>query len=349
MSDFVWPKPRDPDPGVAPELRWGVLGPGGIAHAWSAAVLRYTRQTIVAVASRDLGRAEVFGGEFAIPRAYGSYEELVADPDIQAVYVASPHSHHLEHALLAIRAGKHVLVEKPMTRNQSEAAELFAAADAEGVLAMEGMWARFLPHMDVVRQVLERGELGELTTIMADHGQFLPSGPDTRRIYELELAGGALLDLGVYPISFSLMLTSGRAELRSGYSTIYETGVDVQTSALLSAGDVHSVLTCTCVAATPTTAVVAGTAGRLQIAGPFYMPAPLTLVRPGGEQFTRPVDDIQGHEGLCFEAAHFAQLVADGRRDSPVLPRADTLEALRIMDSLRAHGGVEYPGEARLL
>jgi predicted dehydrogenase len=200
-----------------------------------------------------------------------------------------------------------------------------------------------------VRQVIARGDLGEVTAIMADHGQRLPQGPNTRRIYELELAGGALLDLGVYPISFSLMLTAGRAELRGAYSTVYETGVDIQTSALLAAGDVHSVLTCTCMAATPTTAVVAGTAGRLEIAGDFYMPAPLTLVRPGGEQITRPIDEIQGHEGLCFEAAHFAQLLADGRRDSPVMPRADTLEAMRLMDSIRAHSGVEYPGEARFL
>src|ERR1700710_2262072 len=138
------PEPRTPDPKDAPSLRWGILAPGGIARTFTAAVLKHTGQQVGAGASRDQGRAAGFAAEFGIGKAFGSYEELVGDPDVDVVYVASPHSEHRAHALLAINAGKHVLVEKAFTRNAAEAREVHAAGRDKGVFVQEAMWTRFL-------------------------------------------------------------------------------------------------------------------------------------------------------------------------------------------------------------
>ena len=192
------PEPRTPDPHEAPGIRWGVLGPGGIARTFADAVAVGTAGVVAAVGSRSLERAQAFAAEFGIDRAHGSYDDLVADDGVDAIYVASPHSEHHAHALLAVGAGKPVLVEKAFTRSAAEAREVFAAAQERGLLVAEAMWSRYLPHYDVVRQAVESGLIGEVTTVFADHGQYLyPNGP--ARLSQPELAGGALLDLGVYP------------------------------------------------------------------------------------------------------------------------------------------------------
>ena len=194
--------PSVPDPMEAPAIRWGVLAPGGIANTFADAVHEGTRSRVVAVGSRSLERAREFAGRHGVERAHGSYADLVADPDVDAVYVASPHSEHHEHALLALRAGKPVLVEKAFTRSLREADEVLETAQAAGLLVAEAMWSRYLPHYDVIRRTVEAGTLGEVVLVDADHGQLLwPNGP--ARLSQPELAGGALLDLGVYPLSFA--------------------------------------------------------------------------------------------------------------------------------------------------
>src|SRR6478609_6380997 len=194
--------PTVPDPMEAPPIRWGVLAPGKIANVFADAVHEGTRSRVVAVGSRSVERAREFAGRHGVERAHGSYADLVADPDVDAVYVASPHSEHHEHALLALAAGKPVLVEKAFTRNLREADEVLAAAEAAGLLAAEAMWSRYLPTYDVIRRTVEAGTLGEVVLVDADHGQLLwPDGP--ARLSQPELAGGALLDLGVYPVSFA--------------------------------------------------------------------------------------------------------------------------------------------------
>ena len=162
-----------PDPQDAPPLKWGILAPGGIANKFADAVRDFTAGTVVAVGSRDAGRAADFAEGHGIPRSYGSYADLVADDDVEAVYVASPHSGHREHALLAINAGKHVLIEKALARNSSEVEDIFAAAQQKRVFAMEAMWSRHLPHMAEVRRRVADGAIGEIVTLAADHGQAL--------------------------------------------------------------------------------------------------------------------------------------------------------------------------------
>ena len=192
MSEL--PQSRVPDPMDAPPVRWGILGTGLIAGAMAYAVRSGTRSTLAVVGSRNAESAARFATEHGVARSVGSYAELVAAQDVDIVYVASPHSAHLEHALLALEAGKPVLVEKAFTRNADEASRLLGAARAAGLFCMEAMWARFLPHYDVVRQLVEGGHLGTVHTVFADHGQRLwPGGP--QRLSDPALAGGALLDL----------------------------------------------------------------------------------------------------------------------------------------------------------
>ena len=226
MSSLTLPPPRTPDPGEAPSLRWGILAPGGIARSFATALRAGSGQQLQAVASRSLARAQDFADDFGIDTAYGAYEDLVADPDVDVVYVASPHSEHRAQALLATAAGKPVLVEKAFARNATEARDIIESASAAGVFAMEAMWTRFLPHIDVVRRCLEDGVLGEVHTVHADHGQQLyPDGPP--RLSEPALAGGALLDLGIYPMSFAHFVLGDFVDV-TATGTRTDSGVDAQ-------------------------------------------------------------------------------------------------------------------------
>jgi len=346
------PVSRVPDPAVAPGLGWGILAPGGIARVFTNAVHRHTRQHIVAVGSRSAERAAAFAREFGVDRAYGSYLELVDDPGVDVVYVASPHSEHRAQALLAVAAGKHVLVEKAFTRNAAEAAEVVAAARAAGVVAMEAMWTRFLPQTDVIRQLLDDGTIGEVVTVLADHGQYFLPDPE-HRVFNPALAGGALLDLGVYPISFASFVL-GRPERIIALGSPAVTGVDAQVTAVLQHGPARpaqATVTTTLAARTPTTASISGTVARIELGGaddgPFYVPVPVNVISRTGERLVRPVDAIAGHEGLCHEAAHLAQLVADGAPESPLLPGAETVEILATIDEIRRQIGLRFPNESR--
>ena len=192
------PPPRTPDPMLAPPLRWGVLGPGWIAERFVGSLRRSTRQQVVAVASRDPGRAAAFAARWGVDRAYGGYQALVEDPQIDVVYVATPHNAHRPCALLAVEAGRHTLVEKPLALNAAEVQELAAAARGNGVFLMEALWMVFLPKFDVLRQVLADGLLGEVRSVLAEVGEHF--GPE-HRIMRADLAGGPLLDLGTYPVA----------------------------------------------------------------------------------------------------------------------------------------------------
>ena len=189
---------------AATPLRWGVIGTGGIANTFAADLALTATGAITAVGSRRLERAEAFADRFAIPNRHGDYAALVADPEVDVVYVATPAPRHLEDSRLALDAGKPVLVEKPFTMDASEARELVAVARAAGLFLMEAMWTRFLPHVIQIRELLGEGVLGSIVTVTADHGQLFED--PGLRLFAPELGGGALLDLGVYPVSFASMV-----------------------------------------------------------------------------------------------------------------------------------------------
>ncbi len=332
------------DPQTAPPLKWGILGPGGIANKLAEAVTDFTAGSVVAVGSRDQSRAEEFAARHGIPRAYAGYEQLVADDEVEAVYVASPHSGHREHALLAIAAGKHVLIEKASARNGSEVDDIFAAAERQGVFVMEAMWTRHLPHIDGVRERIAAGALGDIVTVTADHGQALDL-PASHRLKDPHLAGGALLDLGVYPISFTLDLLGAPQEVKA-VGRLTETGVDGHVSLVLGyPGKTVAQVDTTLWTKTPTTAVICGTEGSIEIDGDFYGPNRCRLRsadrgRSVVEEWGGPVDN-----GFQFQVAEVARCVAEGRHESERMTWDGSRAVMAVMDEARRQVGVVYPGE----
>ena len=347
MPDLTLPPPRTPDPHDAPALRWGVIAPGGIARAFTEAVHTRSGQRVVAVGSRSIERAQEFARDFDVARAHGSYEDLVADSDVDAVYVASPHSEHHDHALLALGAGKPVLVEKAFTRNAAEAREVVETARTARLFAMEAMWTRFLPHVDVVRRCLEDGLLGEVHTVFADHGQKLfPDGP--QRLSDPALAGGALLDLGIYPVSFASFVLGARGEFRSvtAHGTVTDTGVDGQEGVVLesSGGAVASVLA-TMLTKTGTTASICGTRARIDITGDFYAPGAVVRLTSTDHEVLDEYTDPEPRVGLHHEAVEVARRIGAGELESPLLPLDETVAIMATLDEVRRQVGVSYPGE----
>ncbi|MFD5098576.1 Gfo/Idh/MocA family protein [Streptomyces albidochromogenes] len=342
-APLLLPAPRTPSPKEAPALNWGVIAPGWIAGYFVEALQTYTQQRVVAVGSRDAERARTFADRYGIPAAYGSYEELLADDDVDIVYIASPHSSHHDQALQAIEAGRHVLLEKAFTRNAREAAQVIEAARERGVFLMEAMWTRFLPHIDVIRQVLESGLLGEVQTVIADHG--LPGRPNPRhRHFDPDQAGGALLDLGVYPVAFAHMVLGPFASV-TAVGTKAFTGVDGQASIIVTGeSGAHGMLNTSLFARTPTKASISGTRARLEIDGHFYAPAAVHLISSDHEVLdTFTPELLEG--GLCYEAAEAARCVAAGRVESDLMPLSETLSIMRFLDRIRRDLGVAYPGE----
>ena len=332
---------RTEDPRTAPPIRWGILGAGYIAGEFADAVNAHTRAQLVAVGSRNRDRCERFATAHGIPTTHHSYRDLVEDSQVDAVYIATPHSEHRQQALLAIAAGKHVLVEKSFMRNAAEAEEVFAAARTAGVFVMEAMWTRFLPHVFALHQIIDAGEIGEIINLSADHGQRFAFNP-TSRVFDPALAGGALLDLGVYPVSFAHDFL-GVPDAVHATGTLTETGVDGQASIVLSYGErTQATLSTTLWAKTPTTAALAGTEGFVTVEGSFYTPTSFRVQRSDGRVWTF---DHPSARGLQFEAAEVARRVAAGDTESPRITWANTVEVLRTLDAVRAQLGVVYPGE----
>ncbi|MET8994666.1 Gfo/Idh/MocA family oxidoreductase [Amycolatopsis sp. NPDC004169] len=312
-------------------LRWGIMGTGGIATAF-AQDLRLTGSGVVAaVGSRSAESAGRFADALGIPRRHSSYAALADDPDVDVVYVATPHPLHHGNARLALEAGKPVLVEKPFTMNADEARDLVELARANGLFLMEAMWTRFLPHVRHIRELLPR--LGDVVTVAADHGQWFAEDP-AFRLFAPELGGGALLDLGIYPVSFASMVL-GAPERVAAMATPAFTGVDAQMSMLLGyASGAQAVLTCTLSAVSPTTAAIVGTDARIEVDGPFYAPASFTFIPREGERSR--FEYVDEGRGLRHQADEVALRLADGETESPLMPLAETVSIMTTMDRVLA-------------
>jgi predicted dehydrogenase len=314
-------------------LRWGLIGTGWIADSFAADLACTDSGRAVAVGSRRLETANRFADRFDIPNRHASYEALVADPDVDVVYVATPHPMHHPDTLLALGAGKPVLVEKPFTMNAAEARELVAAARAAKLFCMEAMWTRFLPHIAQIRRLIAEGALGEIVTVSADHGQWFAQDPDFR-LFAPELGGGALLDLGVYPVSFASMLLGAPDTITALVDPAF-TGVDGQTSMLFGyASGAQAVLTCTSLARSPTRAVIVGSEARIEIDGDFYTPSSFTLITREGE-LTRYDEPHQGR-GLWHQADEVARCLHEGLLESPLMPLEESISIMQTMDAVLA-------------
>ena len=323
------------------DFSWGILGPGGIARAFAKDLTLLEGHTIGAVGSRSLNNAQSFADEFG-GKAYGSYDELVNDSTIDAIYVATPHPAHHDNVILALNAGKPVLCEKPFAVNAAEAQAMVDAASHNKVALMEAMWARFLPHYAKVREIIASGVLGPILSIHADHGQRL-ADQNIPRLVDPHLAGGALLDLGIYPISFAHMILGNPLSINSS-AVMTDKGVDAQTSMIFTyENGAQSVLTTTMIEQTPCRAVVAGLHGWLEIDRTFYNPASMRVILNDGSVTQYP-STYTGH-GLREQAESFKRLVQSGKLESEILSWQDTIDIMKTMDAVREQIGLKYPFE----
>ncbi len=330
-------------------VRWGFLGAGGIADKVGQDLRALRGHELVAVAARDGARAEAFaqrfaaGSERARPRAYGNYRQLVEDPDVDVVYIATTHPFHHEQALLAIGAGKAVLVEKPVCLNAADTADVFRAAADAGVFAMEAMWMRTNPLIRQARSAVADGAIGRLVSVKADMSLGLPYDPG-HRLYDLANGGGALLDLGIYPATFAWIFL-GRPDAVSVAGSLAPTGADATAAMQWAYADGRDAqLWCGSGVAGPYRGLLQGSAGWIEFEGRFHRPSGLRIVTAHGEQRVPDPLDPQlpgyGPELLEVERCLRAGLLA-----SELVPPADSIAIMQLLDAARAELGVRYPGE----
>jgi predicted dehydrogenase len=318
-------------------ISWGILGTGGIAARFARDLDLVEDAVPLGVGSRAEPTARRFAEEHGVPRAYGSYEDLVADADVDAVYVATPQTRHAADVRLALEAGKPVLCEKPFTMTAAEARDVVALARSTGLFLMEAMWTRFLPHMRRIDELLADGRLGEIVSVVADHGQYIPDDGQ-HRLHRPELGGGALLDLGVYPVSFASHVL-GRPTLVSAAGTMLPNGLDEQTSMVLTYDSgAHAVLTTTLAARTPNRAAISGTRARIEIGEVWYARGPFTVIGEGQEVIERYERPHAG-TGLWYQAAAVGELLRAGATESPLMPLDETIAVLDVLDEARRQIG----------
>ncbi|MEU8260834.1 Gfo/Idh/MocA family oxidoreductase [Micromonospora sp. NPDC048999] len=319
--------------------RWGILATGHIAGQFAEDLRLVPGAELVAVGSRTRESAELFAARHDVPRAYASWAELAADPDLDVIYVATPHAAHHEATMTCLAGGKAVLVEKPCTLDLATSTELVETAGARGLFLMEAMWMRTNPIILRVVELIAEGAIGEVTHVRADFGVAGPFPPE-HRMRARTLGGGALLDLGVYPVSLAHLLLGVPHHVRA-WSKLSPEGVDENTGIVLGwdSGAVAT-LSCGMVGATAITASITGTTGRIDLPEPFFRPGSAVLHRLGAEPEIIPADLTGG--GYQHEATEVQRCLAAGLVESPLVPHSATLEVMALLDDIRARIGVSY-------
>ena len=298
---------------------------------------------VQAVGSRNHGIGDRVRGRFQIPSSHGSYEDLVADPDVDIVYISTPHPFHHENALLALDAGKHVLIEKPFAMNAWQAREIVELAESKGLIALEAMWTRYLPHMVRIRELIRSGALGEVRTVIADHNQNLPKDPP-HRLNDPALGGGALLDLGIYPVSFAFDVFGAPAGIRAAAS-MTETGVDRQTAMIFEYGDgQQAVLHCALDTAGPNQASIIGTEGRIEIPSVWYTPSAFTRYDADGNVVERSMSPSPAAE-CNTRRRKWSGSLRPRAIANDILPPRQSVQVMEAMDEVRRQIGLAYASD----
>jgi predicted dehydrogenase len=327
---------------VVKMFRWGILGTGAIARQFVRGLCSVPEAEVFAVGSRSEASAATFADKRNIPRRHASYEDLASDPDVDVVYIATPHPFHAENATLCLGAGKAVLCEKPFCVNAAEAERVVELAREKRLFIMEGMWTRFFPLMEEVRRLVSEGAIGEVRMLHVDFG-FRADLDPASRLFDQTLGGGALLDVGVYCVSFASMVL-GRPSGSVGLSHLGETGVDEQASVVLEhEGGRLANLSIGIRTTTPQEATIIGTEGYVRIHAPWWRPKSMTISREGTEDVT--VEAPVSGNGFNYEAAEVMRCLEAGKTESDVMPLDETISVMRTMDRIRAAWGLRYPGE----
>jgi predicted dehydrogenase len=324
------------------KFRWGILGTGAIARQFVQGLRSLPEAEVFAVGSRSEGSAAKFAEKRNIPRRHAGYDALASDPEVDIVYIATPHPFHAENAALCLRAGKAVLCEKPFCVNAAQAERVIELARERGLFIMEGMWTRFFPLMERVRRLVSEGAVGEVRMLNVDFG-FRADLDPASRLFDQRLGGGALLDVGVYCVSFASMVL-GRPSGFVSLPHLGETGVDEQASIILEhEGGRLANLSIGVRTTTPQEATIMGTEGYIRIHAPWWRPKSMTISSPGTEDET--VEAPISGNGFDYEAAEVMRCLAAGNTESDVMPLDETVSVLRTMDGIRAAWGLRYPGE----
>lgn len=322
-------------------MKFAILAPGHIAHSMAKAVSEIEKIERYAVASRDYGRAADFAKQWGFEKAYGSYEELAKDPQVELVYVASPHSHHYEHAKLCLQHGKHVLVEKAFTVNARQAKELIQLSEEKGLLLAEAIWTRYMPSRKMIDELLAEGVLGNVTSLTANLGYILPH---VERMQSPELAGGALLDLGVYPINFALMAFHGPVKEVNASAILSPRGVDWMNSITLTFADGKmAVLHSDMLAQTDRQGVISGDKGYLEVQNINNCEEirVYDLERKLTARYQVP-EQINGYE---YEVLSCIKAIEEGRTECEEMPHSQILLVMELLDTIREQWGMVYPCE----
>jgi predicted dehydrogenase len=324
---------------VSREIRWGVVGPGRIAEKVVEDFAVVDGARAVAVASRSPDRARDFAARHGLERSYGSYAEILTDPDVDVLYVATPHPQHAAIARAAIGAGKALLVEKAFTATSAGATDVVELARERGVFVMEAMWTRFQPAVVALRELIADGAIGEVRSVQADLGVQRDFDPEDR-LFSHELGGGALLDLGVYVVSFAQMLL-GSPDTVSAVGSQFPTGVDAEASLLLGYADGRSATLLTSLRnALPGQARVFGTQGWIDVPPRFHHPRTIVLHRGDAEPETITRPQLGG--GYAHELIEVTECLHAGRAESAVMPLADTLAVQDVLQQAADQLGVDH-------
>lgn len=322
-------------------IRWGILGTGKIARAFASALQDLPDAQLAAVGSRSLDTARAFAAGFGGAQAFGSYEALAAAPGIDIVYIATPHPMHAANALLCLENGKAVLCEKPFTMNRREAEQVVALARARKLFLMEAMWTRYMPALAEVRRIVASGEIGAVSQVSADFGFAAPLDP-AHRVNNPDLGGGALLDLGIYPLSIAAALLGPVKSVRA-QAVMGPTGVDIQTGfTLLHAGGGMSVCGCALNARTPAELSISGTLGHVRMNTMFHRATSITVAT---EQGTRTVATPYLGNGYVHEAIEAQRCLRAGLLESPGMPLDETLALMGVLDDIRMQIGLQYSSD----
>lgn len=324
------------------KIRWGIIGAGKIARRFAAGLKSVNGAELLAIASRSKESSERFGSELQIPRRYAGYEEMLRDPDIDVVYVATPHVFHEEHTLLCLGHGKAVLCEKPFAINARQARKMIGSARRGKLFLMEAMWMYFFPAMARVRELIASGAIGEVRLLKADfcfQSEIVPEG----RLFNPALGGGGLLDVGVYPLALAQMVFGQEPERISTAAHIGATGVDEQAAMILGyAGGAQAVLTSSMRVSTPQEALVVGTDGCIRIPSKFSQPDRIIL---GAGCKEEEMNFPRLGNGYGFEATAVGECLRRGQLESEIMPLKTTLAVMRTMDRIRAKWKFKYPME----
>ncbi|WP_327006571.1 Gfo/Idh/MocA family oxidoreductase [Dactylosporangium sp. NBC_01737] len=323
---------------MADRIRWGILSTGSIASTFVQDLRLLPDATVAAVGSRTAQSAERFAAKHGIPRAHGSWQALVDDPEVDAIYVATPHTAHFDATMLSLAAGKATLTEKPFTLDVASSEVLVETARSSGVFLMEAMWTRCIPAVRRMVDLVGSGAIGQPTAVHADFGMQVPRD-DTHRLWDRALGGGALYDVGIYPVTFAHLFLGAPSSVQA-WARMSPGGIDENTGILLGydSGAVAA-LTCSLIGDSARRATITGTAGRIEVPRDFFHPSGFTVWH--GDE-AEVVDLPFEGAGYQFEAAEVHRCLREGLTESPLVPLAETLDILTVLDVVRVKVGLDY-------